>query len=266
MKKPRQHTQSVGMDKPHGSEHHRKEWIYMKKLSDVEQKLIQVITSQEGETVRDIAISITGAINPSAGVGTSVANSFLKQYNDYKIKLLLTGLSGKLNIEKQINELYNFVASSAERAIAVANLFKQTINADCPKVCVIYGIILSEHIGEKTDFTHEELILCKALENATDYDVCNFKEMMKNHVRVNAEGKRTVAYLEIEPKQQEKYIITCDWAVYNRIFKEENAEFGDIDDEGYSSMLTGTFYIVTEIADLLFEKIEDVQQIWKYDN
>lgn len=253
------------MDEPHVTEHHRKEWRYMKKLSDVEQKLIQVITSQECEAVRDIAISITGAINPPAGVGTSVANSLLKQYNDYKIKLLLTGLSRKLNIEKQINELYNFVASSAERAITVANLFKQTINAESPKVCVIYGIILSERIGEKTDFTHEELILCKALENATDYDVCNFKEMMKNHVRVNSEGKRTVAYLDIEPKQQEKYIITCDWAVYNRIFREENAEFGDIDDEGYSSMLTGTFYIVTEIADLLFEKIEDVQQIWKYD-
>ena len=235
------------------------------KFSDIEQKIGQVITSQESEVVRDIAISITGAINPLAGVGATTANSLLKLYNDYKIKVLLTGLSGKLDIEKQINELYNFVASSAERAIAVANLFKQTINAECPKVCVIYGIILSEHIGAKTDFAHEELILCKALENATDYDICNFKEMMEHHVRVNTEGKRTVAYLEIEPKQQEKYIFTCDWAVYNRIFKEENTEFGDIDDEGYSSMLTGTFYIVTEIADLLFEKIKDIQQIWKYD-
>ncbi|MEE0093100.1 MAG: sugar transferase, partial [Collinsella aerofaciens] len=46
--------------------------------------------------------------------------------------------------------------------IIVANLFKQTVNAECPKVCVIYGLILANHLETLTEFTHEELIVCKA--------------------------------------------------------------------------------------------------------
>ena len=91
-----------------------------------------------------------------------------------------------------MNELYNYVNSSPEKAIIVANLFKQTVNAECPKVCVIYGLILANHLETLTEFTHEELIVCKALENATDYDLKNFKEIMENYLKPTSNGRRIV--------------------------------------------------------------------------
>ena len=58
-----------------------------------------------------------------------------------------------------------------------------------PKVCVIYGLILANHLETLTEFTHEELIVCKALENATDYDLKNFKEIMENYLKPTSNGR-----------------------------------------------------------------------------
>ena len=45
----------------------------------------------------------------------------------------------------------------------IANLFKQTVAAECPKACIIYGLILASHLDSDTKFTYDELIVCKAL-------------------------------------------------------------------------------------------------------
>lgn len=230
---------------------------------DVEQIIEKAFNGREMDPVRDIVISVTGLLNPIASVGLEAADSVMKQYNDYKLKLLLIGLASGNNVEKGINELYNFVISSSEKAIAVANLFKQTINAESPKACVIYGIILAEHTEDNSDFTQEELILCKALENATDCDICNFKTIMEECITTNAEGVRKVKYLE---GKQEKNEYTCEWAAYNRIFKLETSDFGELNSENdeYESFISDTSYKITPIADMLLEKIREVQQVLYY--
>ena len=158
-----------------------------------------------------------------------------------------------------MNELYNYVNSSPEKAIIVANLFKQTVNAECPKVCVIYGLILASHLETHTEFTHEELIVCKALENATDYDLKNFKEIMENYIKQTSNGRRIVFPKDFSDIAA--FTTTCDWCVYNRIFVSRMAEWGEIE-EGILDM--STYYYVANPASVLLDNIYAARQTWNY--
>ena len=148
-------------------------------LTDIGNALSRVMDNPMTKIIRSGSIGVLGVVNPVAGIVGGIGNDLLSEYNTFKLGHLLNGLASGFNLERRLNELYNYVNSSPEKAIIVANLFKQTVNAECPKVCVIYGLILANHLETLTEFTHEELIVCKALENATDYDLKNFKEIME---------------------------------------------------------------------------------------
>lgn len=230
---------------------------------DVVQVITEAFSATEMEPVRDTIISVIGLTNPVAGVGLAAIDSAMKQYNDYRLRLLLMGLAAGNSVEKRISQLYNFVRSSPERAIEVANILKKTINAESPKVCVIYGMVLAEHAADKSAFSQTELILCKALENATDYDIRNFKTIMEKCIVTNKLGFRVV---KCRMEELKKYEYTCQWAAYNRIFKLETADFGELSSEDgeYEPLIMDTGYQVTEIADLLMEKIRKIQQVLSY--
>ena len=139
-------------------------------LTDIGNALSRVMDNPMTKIIRSGSIGVLGVVNPVAGIVGGIGNDLLSEYNTFKLGHLLNGLASGFNLERRLNELYNYVNSSPEKAIIVANLFKQTVNAECPKVCVIYGLILANHLETLTEFTHEELIVCKALENATDYE------------------------------------------------------------------------------------------------
>ena len=225
-------------------------------LVDVIKSIRDKLDSPEGRTLRAGIVGTLEIVNPIAGVAGDVVNSFLGEYNLYKLNRLLDSLSKKLNVEQGINLLYTYVNSSQEKAINVANLFKQTCNAECPKVCVIYGWILAEHIDNNTNFTHNELIVCKALENATDYDLKNFKEIMDGYIQSTSDGDRIVFAQDFE--KADTYTTTCDWGVYNRLFC---TRMGIVKDE---TIELGTCYYTTKSAELLLKNIKEIQQIWGY--
>lgn len=190
-----------------------------------------------------------------AGVG----DNFLSEYNTFKLSLLLKGLSTGLNVEMRLNELYNYVNSSQEAAICVANLFRRNINAECPKVCVIYGLILANHMGSNTKFSQDELIICKALENATECDLKNFKEIMEKYLKPVLKGNRIVF-----PKgftDLAEFTTTCDWGVYNRIFISRMAEWEEME-EGVLDI--STYYYEAKPASVLMKYIKDARQTWNY--
>lgn len=228
-------------------------------LSDIGEVIAKVMDTPMARTIRSGSIGVLGIINPIAGIVGEVGNNFLSEYNTYKFSCLLQGLSSGLNIEMRLNELYTYVTSSSEKAIIVANLFKKTINAECPKVCVIYGLILANHLESDTEFTHDEMIVCKALENATDYDLKNFKEIMKKYLKPVSEGKRIVfpeGFADLA-----EYKITCDWCVYNRIFISQMASFDEIVE---GNLILDTCYYAATPATVLLKYINDAHQIWSY--
>lgn len=106
-------------------------------------------------------VGAVGIVNPVIGVGADAAAAVAEKYSEFKFELLIKGLSKGLNRETYLNELFNYVNEGKEQALTVANIFRKTINAECLKVCIIYGLILSKHINDKSAFSHEELIVCK---------------------------------------------------------------------------------------------------------
>ena len=114
-------------------------------LTDIGNALSRVMDNPMTKIIRSGSIGVLGVKNPVAGIVGGIGNDLLSEYNTFKLGHLLNGLASGFNLERRLNELYNYVNSSPEKAIIVANLFKQTVNAECPKVCVIYGLILANH-------------------------------------------------------------------------------------------------------------------------
>lgn len=217
-------------------------------LTDIGNALSRVMDNPMTKIIRSGSIGVLGVVNPVAGIVGGIGNDLLSEYNTFKLGHLLNGLASGFNLERRLNELYNYVNSSPEKAIIVANLFKQTVNAECPKVCVIYGLILANHLETLTEFTHEELIVCKALENATDYDLKNFKEIMENYLKPTSNGRRIVFPKDFADIAA--FTTTCDWCVYNRIFVSRTAEWGEME-EGILDM--STYYYEANPASVLLD-------------
>ena len=227
-------------------------------LTDIGNALSRVMDNPMTKIIRS-GIGVLGVVNPVAGIVGGIGNDLLSEYNTFKLGHLLNGLASGFNLERRLNELYNYVNSSPEKAIIVANLFKQTVNAECPKVCVIYGLILANHLETLTEFTHEELIVCKALENATDYDLKNFKEIMENYLKPTSNGRRIVFPKDFADIAA--FTTTCDWCVYNRIFVSRTAEWGEME-EGVLDM--STYYYEANPASVLLDNINAARQTWNY--
>lgn len=229
-------------------------------LTDISDVLGRAMENPMTKIIRSGTVGALGALNPIAGIVGGIGNDFLSEYNTFKLGHLLKGLSSGLNLEMRLNELYDYVNSSPEKAIIVANLLKQTINAECPKVCVIYGLILANHLNELSEFTYEEMIVCKALENATDYDLKNFKEIMEHYLKPTSNGNRIVFPQDFSDLTT--FTTTCDWCVYNRIFVSRMAEWGEIE-EGVLDI--STYYYTSSPASVLLNYINAARQTWNYE-
>ena len=227
-------------------------------LTDIGNILSNAMDDPMTQMIRSGMIGAIGIVNPVVGLVGEMGNELLSQYNTYKLGQLLKGLSSGLNLETGLNQLYNYVKSSPEKAILVANLFKQTINAESPKVCIIYGLILASHLEDITELTHEEMIVCKALENATDYDLKNFREIMDKYIKVTSDGGKVIfpnGFSAID-----SFITTCDWCVYNRIFIKELMELGEFEE----TLEIDTHYYTAKPAGVLLDYINAARQTWDY--
>ena len=151
------------------------------------------------------------------------------------------------------------VSDLALNGFAERGLCRFPTLAECPKVCVIYGLILANHLETLTEFTHEELIVCKALENATDYYLKNFKEIMENYLKPTSNGRRIVFPKDFADIAA--FTTTCDWCVYNRIFVSRTAEWGEME-EGILDM--STYYYEANPASVLLDNINAARQTWNY--
>ena len=229
-------------------------------IEDIEKAIYKVLDNPDTKIISSLFANSLNLINPTVGAVAQISNDFLSTYNNFKLACLLKGLASNLCIEERLNELYNYVNSSSEKAICVANLFKQTINAECPKACVIYGLILASHLNSNTNFSHEELIICKALENATDFDLNNFKDIMEKYIEDTPNGKKVVLPNNISTSNT--YTITCDWCIYNRIFVSSLFEVDEANEELYTKIC----YYIKEPASVLLKYIKMARQTWDYGN
>ena len=228
-------------------------------LTDIGNLLSNVLDTPTARMVRSGSVSALGAANPVAGVVGSIGDQFLSEYHKFKLGFLLKGLATGLNMEARLNQLYTYIQSSEEKAIIVANLLKKTINAECPKVCMIYGLVLANHIAANTKVSYEEMIVCRALENATDYDLMHFKEIMDHYLKPEKDEIRVVFPKDFE--SMDAYTTTCDWCVYNRIFVSQIPSWGELETE---TVGIKTHYYEAKPAAVLLQYINAMRQTWHY--
>lgn len=228
-------------------------------LTDIRNALSKVMDTPIANAIRSGAIGGLGILNPIVGVVAEVGNDLLSEYDGFKFSLLLKGLSSESNLEKRLNELYNYVNASPGKAIVVANLFRKTIISECPKVCIIYGLILAAHLENNTEFTQDELIVCKALENATEYDLYNFRIIMEKYLKSDSDKNRIVFPKDFSNLNE--FTITCDWGVYNRIFILHSLQWEEMRD---TTSEIYTNYYEAKPALVLMNYIKKATPIWNY--
>ncbi|MCD8197770.1 MAG: hypothetical protein LUE24_11515 [Lachnospiraceae bacterium] len=230
-------------------------------FEDIVNAVIEILNKPKVELARVGAVSVLGAANPVMGVVADVGNTFLSSYNDFKLNCLLSGLASGLKIEKRLNQLYTYVKSSPEKALIVANTFKRTVNAESPKVCILYGLILADHLDDSTTFTIDELIVCRALEEATDFDLENFKIVMEEYLRPRLSEAEKVSKCQVSfPKdfdRETELNTTCDWCVYSRLFTSHALERQGIED----TLNLDENYYATNAAVILLDYIHKARQI-----
>ena len=103
-------------------------------LLEIIRKINERLSTPAGEVAVTEIELVTGAVNPVAGIAVGTAHVFLQQYDNYKLKRLIKGLSKDRNVELCLNKLYNYVGSSESRAFTVGNVLKETIAAKSPKI------------------------------------------------------------------------------------------------------------------------------------
>ncbi|SHJ45031.1 hypothetical protein [Pseudobutyrivibrio xylanivorans] len=227
--------------------------------------LVSKLNSRNVKISRDVVVEGIALANPVVGVAATGANSFLDTLDNYLLSRLLMGLSSGLNQEKQINDLYNFVKTSEERAFLVGTIFKQTMASQSPKACVVMGKILANHIGDnESDFTRDEIIALTALANATDYDLESFSIIMRQCVKNDENGAKRISYNKSIDKIEDmipELNSTCAWCTYNRLFTYNPMEWGSFDGE---KLIVDTHYKITASSEILIRWIDEVKQIWDY--
>ena len=90
-------------------------------LTDIGNVLSRVMDNPMTKIIRSGSIGVLGVVNPVAGIVGGIGNDLLSEYNTFKLGHLLNGLASGFNLERRLNELYNYVNSSPEKAIIVAN-------------------------------------------------------------------------------------------------------------------------------------------------
>ncbi len=226
-------------------------------INHILKTLNKSLSSPLGSVVRDASVAGL-SINPKTGVVATFVNSFYQNYNRFKIDLLLKGLSKGFNKEQRLYELNNYILSSSDRAYMVGNIFRETLASESPRVAELYGIILSKHIGSnESDFSHDELIVCKALENANDFDLGNFKVIMTNSLLDNHKGKP----VWLPKDKQLSYDLTCQWCVYNRLFWDAGPDLIH-NNTSMPDSVVGTNYLINSSANVLINYVLELGTSW----
>ena len=208
----------------------------MKRLCD---QMIEIIKSDEVgkgiNIVSDGAIAIVGSMDPNMAVILEIVKKSSVLVDDFKIKLLIRQLGENLNMETLKNRLANYIINDDKKAMQIVDIFRKSLLSESIIAITIMGLILGENINENKNMSMDDLIISKALENATDNDLTIFYRLIDSQKIKN----------EMDMTSEE--ILTCKWCVYNRIFQDHVMEYN-----------VKERYTNTEVADKLFSYIQEV--------
>lgn len=227
--------------------------------------IMNLVNSEEASFIAQNALDVMGTISPVTGVPASAISNLMNDYYKLHLNRILKGLSRGTSEDRYKNELYAYITKSSERAYYVASTLKKAMMAECPKACEIMGLILRENMDKDRGLSRVDLIVCKALENATDNDLTCFMFIMESFLFESISGQKMVVFGADDEDAIEEGELTCNWAVYNRLFSGPVIdEFDDEDSQIHVPSAVKFKYYVDKPAERLKELIEEAGQIMYY--
>lgn len=186
--------------------------------------------------------------------------------NQLKLEQAWYCISEDLDVEKSINEIYNYV-SDKDRAFYISNEFRKIILSTSLLSSSIIAYIMGIVVRENRKCTHEEAIISNALINMTDYDLNNIIYLCSECV--GNLGGREVITIDESKGDVSSYYYTLQLCVGNGLFKIESDFIGEDMDEDSSdkygtSLYAGLHYIKNGYTDKLLEYIDKVKQLLRY--
>lgn len=179
-----------------------------------------------------------------------------KYSNDIKLSEAWKCIGKDNDVEKSINQLYNYV-SNEERAFFVSDSFRKIILCNSRLSSSIIAYVMGEIVLNNRNFEHSDAVLYSALLQMTDYDIRNFKYLMENAVGRFKEDDGIINETKIT-KNKESFEITMQICSSTGLFRTEHSV---LNGETY---YTGNFYKVTNIAYSLLKYIRNVSQLLNY--
>lgn len=189
---------------------------------------------------------------------SKIVNSVSKVSNDYKLNNAWKCISRGLNEEKSINELYNYVCGSSDRAFYISDSFKRIILSNSNISSAVLAYIIGEIVKGNRDFTQEDVILYDALSHMTDFDIKNFVDIVDNYVGWDEIGNDYINLPGIPEKNKITYILTLKLCVNVRLIDLKTTVLTQ------DYMNSGEFYKCTFLAYKLREYISKTKQLLNY--
>ena len=195
---------------------------------------------------------------PGAGTAFEGILMLANASNTKKLHDALKALSKNENVEKSINELYNYV-SNEERALYVSTAFRKIILSNSKIAAAIIGLMLGEIKSENREFNNEDIILFNALESMTDFDIRNLKEIMEKQVMVKDNGgEQYFDETKFPENKKKEYIETLMFCEKYRLFSSASTIFVG------EALKMGIFYQPRSVAITLLEYINKIKGILYY--
>lgn len=221
-------------------------------------KLIEKIKEKEGNTLVSDVVEVIPELNNVYECIGKIA----KLSNDYKLNCAWKCLANGINVEKSINELYNYVNDS-ERAFFISNEFRKIILSSSVLSSSVIAFIVGKIVKENRKCTHKEAIILNAIRNMTDYDLKNFKIMMEKSIDKLVDHE-IIEISKLDKENIDSYKYTLHVCTNGGVFLLEKGLMGEADENEYLSLYEGSHYLVTEIAYTLMEYLEAVRQLLNY--
>lgn len=172
--------------------------------------------------VVDALIPIVETLRPESVFVLEPLNAVYKSANQMKLQYMLSGLAEGLDMEKKMNDLYNYV-KNRDRAFYVSECVQKVLLSNAPVVCCILGLMLSDLTQKDDDIDQIDAVLLNALSGFSDEDIRNFSDIVSGKYLHEDLGDNFIDSQKFPENKKMNYRLTVDLCIQSRILRSDAA-------------------------------------------
>lgn len=219
-------------------------------------QLTKISEKIKGYKVNQLAATVFGVLNPESTLAMEIIKHICSVADECRYNAILQGLSEDNNLECRLNELYNYI-NSKDRAFFVSETFRKAMLGNSIIACSIMSLILSDNVKCNRDFSQEDMILMRALEHFSDYDLQNVEEIIQgDYYKKLPDGTQCIETSRFPSDKKDTYMLTVDYCIQYRLLIKTHHSIGE---SLYMDEIT-----VSQQAYRLLEYIKRVHRLIEY--